>query len=378
MNPKMNILFLTGTRADYGKIKVLIDSVVNSDNYSASIFVTGMHMLSLYSSTHEEISDNHSDDVEIYKFINQNLSSTMDETLAKTVLGLSDYVKEYKPDKIVIHGDRVETLAGVIVASLNNIPSIHIEGGEVSGTIDELIRHAVSKMATIHCVSNDEAMSRLLQMGENEDKIRVIGSPDVDVMLSEELPTLDVVKTHYDINFNEYGLLLFHPVTTEVDQVESQINTLINAICKSKINVIVIFPNNDLGSIQIINAYKNLPKNFHILPSMRFEFFITLLKNSSLIIGNSSAGIREAPYFGVPTINVGTRQNDRSIAQSVFNIEGFEEDTLAEKIIEVSKVSFPPSAMFGSIGTADRFMEMLNNFDSSELGVQKYFINLKD
>ena len=85
-----------------------------------------------------------------------------------------------------------------------------------------------------------------------------------------------------------------------------------------------------------------------------------------------------APYFGVPTINVGTRQNDRSIAQSVFNIEGFEEDTLAEKIIEVSKVSFPPSAMFGSIGTADRFMEMLNNFDSSELGVQKYFINLKD
>ena len=374
----MNILFLTGTRADYGKIKVLIDSVINSDSYSASMFVTGMHMLSLYGSTHEEISENHSDDVEIYKFINQNLSSTMDEILSKTVLGLSDYVKEYKPDKIVIHGDRVETLAGVIVASLNNIPSIHIEGGEVSGTIDELIRHAVSKMATIHCVSNDEAMSRLLQMGENEDKIRVIGSPDVDVMLSEELPTLDVVKTHYDINFNEYGLLLFHPVTTEVDQIESQINTLINAICKSKINVIVIFPNNDLGSIQIINAYKNLPQNFHILPSMRFEFFITLLKNSSLIIGNSSAGIREAPYFGVPTINVGTRQNDRSIAQSVFNIEGFEEDTLAEKIIEVSKVSFPPSAMFGSIGTANRFMEMLNNFDSSELGVQKYFINLKD
>ena len=291
---------------------------------------------------------------------------------------MSDYVKEYKPDKIVIHGDRVETLAGVIVASLNNIPSIHIEGGEVSGTIDELIRHAVSKMATIHCVSNNEAMSRLLQMGENEDKIRVIGSPDVDVMLSEELPTLDVVKTHYDINFNEYGLLLFHPVTTELEQIESQINTLINAICKSKINVIVIFPNNDLGSIQIINAYKNLPQNFHILPSMRFEFFITLLKNSSLIIGNSSAGIREAPYFGVPTINVGTRQNDRSIAQSVLNIESFEEDILAEKIIEVSKVSFPPSAMFGSIGTADRFMEMLNNFDSSELGVQKYFINLKD
>ena len=278
----MKILFLTGTRADYGKLKILIDAVNDADKHRASIFVTGMHMLSLYGSTHQEVSVNHRGVSEIYQFINQNLSSTMDEVLSKTVLGLSDFVKENMPDCIVIHGDRVETLAGVIVASLNNIPSIHIEGGEVSGTIDEMIRHSVSKLATYHCVSNDDARQRLIQMGEDSHRISVIGSPDVDIMLGDSLPNIKRVKIHYGIEFERYAILMFHPVTTEVDLVPKQINTVLSAAKKSKLNFLVIFPNNDLGSNHIIDAYRDLPKNFRVIPSMRFEFFLSALKESQV------------------------------------------------------------------------------------------------
>lgn len=372
----MKILFLTGTRADYGKLKILINAVNDADTHSASIFVTGMHMLSLYGSTHQEVSVNHQAASEIYKFINQNLTSTMDEVLSKTVLGLSDFVKENAPDCLVIHGDRVETLAGVIVASLNNIPSVHIEGGEVSGTIDEMIRHSVSKLATYHCVSNEDARRRLVQMGEDRHRINIIGSPDVDIMLGDELPDIEHVKLHYGLEFEKYSILMFHPVTTEVDQVSAQIQTVLDAAKKSNLNFLVIFPNNDLGSKYIIDAYADLPKNFRVIPSMRFEFFLTALKESQLILGNSSAGIREAPYFGVPALNVGNRQNDRTHAVSVFNIP-FDETVISDYISRYSGERFSSVENFGGNGTAARFMEVLDGVKKN-FGVQKYFNSIKE
>ena len=370
----MNLLFITGTRADYGKIKILIEAARDTEQYNASIFVTGMHMLSLYGSTHEEVSSNHAHDIPIYSFINQNLTSTMDEVLSKTVLGLSDYVKENRPDYIVIHGDRVETLASVIVASLNNIPSIHIEGGEVSGTVDEMIRHSVSKLATFHCVSNTEAKSRLLQMGESEENISVIGSPDVDVMLSDSLPDINEVKRHYGINFDEYGVLLFHPVTTEVDKIYDQINIIIEGIKRTNINFVAIYPNNDLGSNYIITAYSELSENFRVIPSMRFEYFITLLKDAKLIIGNSSAGVREAPYFGVPTVNVGSRQNERCDALSVINVD-FDADKIEQNTNQLYNSTFSESENFGGSGTSKRFMRALIDFQILGTSTQKIFVN---
>ena len=370
----MKLLFLTGTRADYGKIKSLIDAA-SKEGCETSIFVTGMHMLSLYGSTHEDVSDNHKKDTNIYKFINQNISSTMDEVVSKTILGLSDYVKENRPDFIIIHGDRVETLAGVVVAALNNIPSVHIEGGEVSGTVDEMIRHSVSKLASFHCVSNDDAKLRLLQMGESNEKISVIGSPDVDVMLGKSLPSLEDVKKHYDINFNEYGILLFHPVTTESDETQSQIDIIIDAIESSNKNFVVIYPNNDLSSDHIIKKYDNLSKIFRVFPSMRFEYFITLLKNANIVVGNSSAGVREAPYFGIPTINIGSRQNDRSSANSIINAD-FDKDDILSNINKYFDFKFDESQNWGILGTDQRFLDAIKKFNEEDSSVQKYFINI--
>ena len=203
------ILYVTGTRADYGKIKPLIRAAKDA-GFSCDVFTTGMHMLSLYGLTMLDVKR----DFEIYPYMNMEPNSPMDDVLASTISGLGKYVREFRPDLIVVHGDRVEALAGASVGALNNILVAHIEGGELSGTVDGIIRHAVSKLSHLHFVSNEDAAKRLSQMGESA--IYTIGSPDIDVMLGE-LPSLDVVKSHYEIPYDNYSILLFHPVTSELE-----------------------------------------------------------------------------------------------------------------------------------------------------------------
>src|SRR6476660_8536687 len=202
------ILFLTGTRADFGKIKSLIQILENSEDFEVYVFVTGMHLLKEYGYTLVEIE--RCGFGNIHTFYNHTHESTMDLTLSKTIEGLSAYVKTVNPDMIVIHGDRVETLAGAIVGSLNNILVAHIEGGELSGTVDELIRHSVTKLSHIHFVSNDGAAKRLIQMGEMKSSVYTIGSPDVDIMFSGDLPDLQTAKAYYEIEFDNYAVAMFH------------------------------------------------------------------------------------------------------------------------------------------------------------------------
>jgi UDP-N-acetylglucosamine 2-epimerase (hydrolysing) len=314
------ILFLTGTRADFGKIKSLISILQNNSNFEVFVFVTGMHLQKEYGYTLLEIERCNFKNV--HTFENHTHETTMDLTLAKTIEGLSAYVKECNLDMIVIHGDRVEALAGAIVGSLNNILVSHIEGGEISGTIDELIRHSTSKMSHIHFVSNALAKNRLIQMGEISESIFTIGSPDLDIMFSDNLPDLNTAKKYYQIDFEKFAVVMFHPVTTEIKFIEQQAEDFVQALLEDSNNYIVIFPNNDLGSKAILNAYEKLKNNprFRIFPSLRFEYFLTLLKNSQFIIGNSSAGIREAPYYGIPIINIGTRQQNRAIHADIINV----------------------------------------------------------
>jgi len=247
---KKRIVFLTGTRADFGKIKSLINKLLLDDSFEIHIFATGMHMNKKYGLTvNEIIKCNYKN---IYTYINHNSYDSMDIVLSKTIDGFSHYIKEIEPDLIIVHGDRVETLAGAIVGSLNNILVAHIEGGEVSGTIDELIRHSVSKLSHIHFVSNKEAKTRLIQMGEFEYSIYIIGSPDIDIMFSNKLPSLKESKKHYDIEFENYAILMFHPVTTEINNLEEQVKEVVDAILQMEKNFLIIYPNNDLGSDIII------------------------------------------------------------------------------------------------------------------------------
>ncbi|PMH45975.1 UDP-N-acetyl-D-glucosamine 2-epimerase, UDP-hydrolysing [Vibrio sp. 10N.286.49.B3] len=370
------ILFLTGTRADFGKLKSLILKVEESEKLEAHLFVTGMHMISKYGMTANEVEK--SGFKSIFKYINQNNMDSMDVILAKTTLGLSDYVKELQPDMIVVHGDRVEAMAGAIVGALNNILVAHIEGGEVSGTIDELIRHSVSKMSHLHFVSNDRAKERLLQLGENKNSIHVIGSPDLDIMTSPNLPSLEQVKQRYNIQFDDYAVFMYHPVTTDIDNLPQNIKQTVDAIIASDQKFVVIYPNNDHGSEIIINELNRLKENpnFRIFPSVRFECFLTLLKYSQFMIGNSSAGVREVPFYGIPSINLGSRQDNRSNAKSIFHAD--EKSELILELINQALLSqFEPEVEFGNGNSDELFVEMLNNDDIWATSSQKIFMDLK-
>jgi UDP-N-acetylglucosamine 2-epimerase (hydrolysing) len=311
----------------------------------------------------------------VHTFENQTHETTMDLTLAKTIEGLSSYCKKVNPDLIVVHGDRVETLAGAIVGSLNNILVAHIEGGELSGTVDELIRHSVSKLSHAHFVSNADAAKRLQQMGEMETSIFTIGSPDIDIMFSDSLPGLDIVKQYYEINFEKFAIVMFHPVTTEVVEMQQYARDFVSSLLNDSHNYIVIYPNNDLGSQCIIKEYERLRNNprFRVFPSLRFEYFLTLLKNSQFIIGNSSAGIREAPYYGIPIINIGTRQQNRAVHADIINVDyNTESINQALQAIDSRKVQITTTD-FGQGNSTTLFLNSIQNNDIWKINRQKHF-----
>ncbi len=368
------IVFLTGTRADFGKLKSLIHKLQDDNNFEVHVFVTGMHMLSKYGYTCLEVEA--AGFRNIYKYINQNAGDSMDHVLAKTILGFSDYVKEIVPDLLIVHGDRVEALAGASVGALNNILVGHIEGGEVSGTVDELIRHAVSKLSHIHFVANDMAKVRLTQLGEREETIHVIGSPDIDVMNSDTLPTIDEVRRRYSFDFGDYSILMFHPVTSELDNLRRYIGVVVNQVIASKLNYIVIYPNNDHGTDIILEEYSRLQglPRVKIYPSMRFEYFLTLLKHASFIIGNSSAGIREAPHFGVPAINLGSRQSNRVKCDSILDV-GIEPEAIERAMIRSREMPRCSSKLFGIGNSAEWFFEIVKNPFFWNHETQKYFVD---
>lgn len=370
------ILFLTGTRADFGKIKSLISIIDDHPNFEVHVFVTGMHLQQEYGYTLIEIERCNFKNV--YTFENHTHETTMDLTLAKTIEGLSSYVKNVKPDMIVVHGDRVETLAGAIVGSLNNILVAHIEGGELSGTVDELIRHSVSKLSHIHFVSNNEAAKRLVQMGEIKESVFIIGSPDIDIMFSNDLPDLETVKKYYEINFDDFAIVLFHPVTTEASDMKLHTQNFVSALLEDTHNYVVVFPNNDLGSQYIINEYLNIKgnKRFRIFPSLRFEYFLVLLKNSQFIIGNSSAGIREAPYYGIPIINIGTRQQNRAAHAAIINTDYSKKDIDSALSIIDSHTIQSGKDDFGKGNSNELFLECLQQEKIWQLNHQKQFRDL--
>jgi UDP-N-acetylglucosamine 2-epimerase (hydrolysing) len=372
LNNFKKIVFLTGTRADFGKLKSLIEITNCSKEFDVHIFATGMHLSEKHGYTVDEIIK--CGYKNIYKFHNHTSESSMDLTLAKTIEGFSNYIKEVNADLVVIHGDRVEALAGAIAGALNNILVTHIEGGEISGTIDELIRHAVSKLSHIHLVSNITAKKRLVQMGEIENNVFIIGSPDVDVMISKNLPTMVEVKERYEINFEKYAIAMFHPVTTEIKKMEQYANQFTDALIESNLQYIVIHPNNDLGSTSILNSYSKLKslENFKFFPSLRFEYFLVLLKNSQFIIGNSSAGIREAPYYGLPTVNIGTRQQNRSLNNNIIN-SSYEKSDILKSISIAKDSTFSKVDLFGTGNSNILFLELLKNSTFWEIDKQKLF-----
>ena len=301
----------------------------------------------------------------------------MNEILSNTINGFTKYLKNYKPSLVIIHGDRIEPLACAISSILMNFKVAHIEGGEVSGTVDEIIRHSISKLAHLHLVTNKFAKKRLLQMGEEKKSIHIVGSPDVDIILSKNLPSFNQAKKRYDIVFDDYAICLFHPVTTNLQNFKEKVEIFFNSLIKSNKNFVIPFPNNDTGSDLIMEEIKKLKKNknFKILPSFRFEFFLTLLKNSKLIIGNSSSGIMEAPYYGLQTINLGDRQKNRLIAPSILNID-FNQNTILKSILNNYGRKFPKKKYFGYGNSNKKVSKIILNKLYEKINQQKLFVEI--
>jgi len=371
------VLFITGTRADYGKIKSLLKTVEADSDFELYIFVSGMHLVDKLGSTYKEVlKDNYKN---VYVDFSQANSGIMSFDLGNVISNLTNYVRKIKPDMIVIHGDRIDALAGAVVGALNNIVVAHIEGGELSGTIDESIRHANSKLSHLHLVSNEEAKERLIQLGEEEKRIFVTGSPDIDVMLSDKLPTLEKAKERYEINFEKYAICMYHPVTTEVSFLKEHIENLVSAMIDSERNYVVVYPNNDLGSDIIINEYERFKGNehFRMFPSLRFEYFLTLLKHADFMIGNSSAGIRETGVYAVPSIDLGTRQHGR-YSDKNKNLQHVTEDKdeILDAILNVDNYRLT-SYQFGKGNSTESFMKIIKGDEIWKMNIQKLFVDIK-
>ena len=370
------IVFITGTRADYGKIKSVIKMLDNSNTFDVYIYVTGMHLLEKYGSTYIEIQKDGFNNIFLSKRIDNSLS--MDEILANNILQFTKFVKNIKPDMIFVHGDRVEAMAGAIVGALNNIYVSHIEWGEISGTIDESIRHAISKLANFHFVSNESSKKNLIQMGENANNIFIVGSPDIDIMVKNNYD-IDYIKKKYNINFENYAIMIYHPVISEIDFLKNKIKVLVDSIIESDRNYVVIYPNNDMGSDIILEEYKRLIGNDKIImyPSIRFEYFLTLLKYSDFVIGNSSLGLRESGIYGIPTINVGTRQNGRYDLRTQKNICCVNEkkSEIINAINEIEKYKYKDK-MFGNGDSDKRILKILECDNLWKRNIQKKFISI--
>ena len=366
------LLFVTGTRADFGKLEPLAKAAQLA-GFEITFFITGMHMMQRYGETRLEVK--RFAGAEFIEFVNQREGDALDFILAKTILGFSDFVHERRPDLVVIHGDRVEAMAASIVCAMRYIRSAHIEGGEVSGTIDESIRHCNTKLCATHFVSSEDAKARVLSLGEAPERVFNIGSPELDTHAQPSGVSIEEVKARYAIPFDDYGIVIFHPVTSEVDSMGAQAASLFGCLVQSGKHFVVIAPNNDPGTDDIFAVIEALPKDrFRLIPSMRFNYFSELMKNAAVMVGNSSAGVREAPFLGLPSLDVGSRQNNRAQASSIVCASAFDQPAITDFVQSHWSHKPAPNDDFGNGQSAAQFVAVLQTPDYWLQEQQKSFV----
>ncbi len=367
------LIFITGTRADYGKLEPLALAALEQ-KHEVYFFVTGMHLIEKYGLTTIEVA--RQKEFKRREFHNQNEGDDQDRVLANTITGFADFVKKESPDLVIIHGDRVEALAAALVCSINYIRSVHIEGGEISGTIDEVYRHCNTKLCSAHFVSSSTARTRVIRLGERPESVFVLGSPELDTHSKKTGISLDMVRQRYEIPWTNFGIAIFHPVTSELHNIEAQTNSFFTALFESNRNFVTIAPNNDPGSHHIFKILEQLPKErFRLIPSMRFLYFSELLRNCKVIVGNSSAGVREAPFFGLPSLDIGTRQNLRNQSKSIFSATAFEKEKIFTFLENQWGKKYQKDTSFGVGSSSTNFKTILSHKNLWQLPLQKVFFD---
>lgn len=288
------------------------------------IVVTGSHLLEEYGySAQEIIQDGFTISRKVPMFEGDyNSPHGMAKAAARCTAGLADALQELNPDLVILTVDRIETLAAAVAVSLMNFPIAHIQGGEVTGTIDESIRHAVTKLSHIHFPATKDAAERIIRLGENPKLVFPVGCPYIDIIKTTEYKSKDDLSKAYGFD-PERRLIIFtqHPVTTEHRSSLMQVKATIQALKEfCSCEIISFYSNTDAGGKEIIKELKKI-ENIHLIPNMDSKDFLSLMNCADVMVGNSSAAIREAPSFGLPSVNIGTRQQGRLRANNVIDVD---------------------------------------------------------
>lgn len=321
---KRKILYISGTRADYGLMRSVLHCIHNHPDLSLDIIVTGMHLMDEFGNTVDEIKK----DGFNYHVVDVRYENDTKESMAifigKFLQELVPIIHSLRPDIILVLGDRGEMLAGAIAGVYLTIPIAHIHGGEVTSTVDDYARHAITKLAQLHFPATEKSAQRILGMGEDAFRIFIVGAPGLDQILNEPLLSQGEIAQKYQLDFSKPVLLVVqHPVTLEVDKASEQIRETLEAVVSLQYQTIVIYPNADAGArrmIDMIREYEQFPF-IKIFPNISHNDYLSLLQQVSVLIGNSSSALIEAPSLGVPVVNIGTRQKGREQADNVINAQ---------------------------------------------------------
>jgi len=322
MSERRKIFIVVERRADYSRYKPILEKLKEDSFFDVHLVVTGICLLDIHGKDVNYIKeDGFTINAEL-KMFNEERPDTggeMVRSMARVMTVLVDELERAKPDLVLSGFDIGANMAVTIAAAHMNIPVAHIQGGEVTGSIDESIRHAMSKFAHIHFPATEISRNRLIKMGENPENIYVVGCPSIDVIT--QTPYLDrkIIEDYFNLDFNKPVLLMIqHPVTTEARDSFHQIKQTVDAIKKTGLETVALLPNNDAGHDRIIKYIKSSDLKWY--PSLPGDIFINLYRNVNALIGNSSSGIHETPTMGIPAINIGNRQQGRERAGNVIDV----------------------------------------------------------
>lgn len=322
------ICVISGSRADYGLLRFVLQEIEKNSELDLQIIATGMHLSETYGWTYREIEeDGYVINHKVKCLTSSDSALDISEAVAKCIQGCSKALDDLKPDIVLVLGDRFEIFSAAIASLIGGVPIAHIHGGETTlGSYDESFRHAITKMSSIHFVTTKEYQNRVIQLGENPKNVYLVGGLGVDVIKKSDLFNKSQIEEIFGFTFNQKSLLItFHPETLSEDSSFLQMNELILALAELEDTTLIFTsPNADSGNlaiIELINNFALLNPNVHFFKSLGQRLYLSCMSIVDGVIGNSSSGITETPSFKVGTINIGKRQHGRIQANNIINCD---------------------------------------------------------
>ena len=363
------VCYVSGTRADYGLMQNTLQAIHHHAQLNLGLMVTGMHLLSAYGDTWQEIEkDGFNIDAKVPVKLTGAEGAEMSIALGEQVIGFTKALQQIKPDMVLLLGDRGEMLAGAISALHLNIPIVHIHGGELSGTVDESIRHAISKLAHYHFTATEKSRDRLIRMGEKSDTVFITGAPGIDEINNMKPSDREQLFTEYGLDQTQPLLLiLFHPVVQQANEVSGQIRALLDAVLEVGLNSLVIMPNADAGSSVIASEIQRYEKKPQINTAVHVprKDFLSFIAHAEVMVGNSSSGIIEAASLNTPVVNIGDRQRCRERSRNVLDVAPVMND-IVKAINEARQMKGEKwTNVYGEGGSAEKIVKQLLNISLS-------------